>query len=200
MKRPFNLANLLVVLGLGVLVASFFVPSWTARRVARVEDRARDVAQALLETARRLAPMDLADPEQRQRLTESLREACRERGQPASDLPESIPDQAAPTFGNRHYLFRLLREPAPQPAPPDFDPDARRPFEVYAWPRTLAPPGRSTFFLPERGRPAYTRNMTVGYRDLDRAPNPGDGQPREATHEHQLSYRSRSDERWLFLP
>ena len=200
--RPPNLANLLVFAGLIGLGVTFFEPHLSARRVARVESRALEVAQALSAAVVEFEPLDLVSPADRDVLLQSLRARCSSLGHPASDLPESIPDASWPTFGNRHYLFRVVRAPVPVPRPRDWDPEARRPLEVYAWPRSLLPPGRSAFYFPAAGRPAYSRNLAAEYRGVDRAPPPGAGQPASAEdlRSDQLSYRSRDDERWLLLP
>ena len=202
MRAP-NLANILFVVGLLVLVLTFLVPSWSARRVARVETRALVVARALLEAALVRHEVDLADQSLADQLAGPLRAACLALEQPDSDLPAPVPhagtDLPGPLFGNRHYLFLLTREPQPSRPPAGFDPKARRPLEVYAWPRTLLPPGRSTFFVPEVGRAAFTRNLSISYKGLDKIPAPGIGRPREPARQNARSYRARDDERWIFM-
>ncbi len=202
MRAP-NLANVLIVVGLVGLAATFFEPHLSARRVARVESRALEVAQALSSVAVEFQPLDLTSPADRALLLESLRSRCSSLGQPTSDLPELVGDDRWPTFGNKHYLFRVVRAPVPATRPDDWNPDTPQPLEVYAWPRSLLPPGRSAFYFPESGPPAYTRNLAADYNGIDHAPPPGAGQP--ATGEEPApdggSYRSRDqDERWLLLP
>jgi hypothetical protein len=203
MRAP-NLANTLFIVGLLLLVLTFLVPSWAARRVARVETRAVVVARALLEAALVRHEVDLDDDERlADELTDPLRAACRALRQLDSDLPTRVRhaglDLPGPVFGNRHYLFLLTREPPPTRPPPGYDPEARRPLEVYAWPRTLLPPGRSTFFVPEVGRAAFTRNLSIGYKGLDKFPPAGVGRPRDPVRPGARSYRARDDERWIFM-
>lgn len=194
MIRGLNLGNVLVLLGIAGLVTTFFVPSWSASRVARVEQRAQETAEVLHEIA---ASIGTADPTaELPAIADRLRARCSEIGQPDSDLPELEPD-AGPTatFGNRHYLFRIVR----RPPPPGAEPEAaeEQPLEVYAWPRTTLPPGKTVFYFPVEGRAAFTRNLSAGYAGLSRAPPPGAGVPRDEPDED--SYRSRDDERWILL-
>lgn len=200
--RPPNLTNLLVGVGLLALLATFWLPTWSGRRAARVEDRALEVTIELLRTAIAAAPIDVDDRTAVAALERDLQRRCRERGHPLSDLPRLEPGDGPPLFGNRHYLFRIVRCPPPVLRPADWDSAARLPLESYGWPRTLLPPGRSVFLAPEWGRVAYTRNLGVGYAGRERMPEGGSGVPRQGIAElgGASDYRARSDERWLILP
>ncbi len=207
MRLP-NVANTLVVVGLATLGATFLLPSWTAQRVARVEDRAFQVTETLLDVAVLHVPLDLSDPDAvAQSLAAELRRRCAALGQPDGDLPEPILGQPLPTFGNKHYLFRIARQPEPVRRPDDWDPLRRRPLEVYGWPRTLLPPGRTVFMAPELGAIAYTRNLGAEYAGLgENPPRGGSGVPRGDSTEAESrgAYRaavpgSAKDERWIVL-
>jgi hypothetical protein len=143
-------------------------------------------------------PEDPTEPTAFAALAEPLRRRCAEIGHPESDLPEPAGvDAGYPTFGTRHYLFRVARRP---PAPDaEALPPRSRPLEVYAWPRTMLPPGRTVFFLPSDGRGAFTRNLAAAYAGFDRAPPSTAALPRETVTDSR-AYRSADDERWIFLP
>jgi hypothetical protein len=201
MRRNLNLGNILVALGLVGLGLSFFAPSWSAERVARVESRAERTSELLLDALRAGGAALLADPTG---LLADLRERCLAAGLPGSDLPEleQLGAGQQPVFGNRHYLFRAV----PRASPAEDPEAAPGPLEVYGWPRTLLPPGRTTFYFPIDGPPAFTRNLSAGFEGLRRMPAPGAGLPagselpQQAGAEPRRPYRSRSDERWLPLP
>ena len=195
-----NPANLLAIAGLVGLGAMFYLPFGTGQRVARVEQRAAEVTFELLRTGLELAPIDLESAADRERVLERLRERCHTRGHPDTDLPETIDGAPGMVFGNRHYLFQLVRTPPPTRLPANWDPAARRPLEAHGWPRRLLPPGRTMFYVPEEGRAAYTRNLGDGHAGLEDPPPPGVATPRQSLAElaDEPAYRARSDERWLF--
>ena len=191
-------------MGLLVLLASFWLPTWSGRRAARVEDRAFVVTVELLRAALGHEPVDLRDRAQLQPVLDDLRRRCQELGQPVTDLPDWADDLDSdlPIIGNRHYLYRLARRPEPLRKPPNWDPRARRPLEAYGWPRTLLPPGTSVFFAPETGRVASTRNLGARYNGTVNIPPAGCGRRRSERESNDDSpgYRSVTDERWLLVP
>lgn len=200
MASTFNLGNLLVGIGLIGLGGTFFLPTWSADRVVRVEGRAEALARALLAGAAGMEPLDLADPQQIAKLAADLALRYQSFGFPESDLPELVagPPPTA-TFQSRHYLLRVVR----QPAEAGVDPlaDTVRPLAVYAWPRSVLPPGRTVFFMPADGIAAYSRNLAADYAGLDHAPPPGAALPADpAEAQHQATYRSRDNEHWIKLP
>jgi hypothetical protein len=115
--RPPNLTNSLVWLGIVVLGASFYVPYWTAGRVARAEDRALDASKELLALALELEP-DLGDPVQVQAIVDAFGDWAVAENLPEAWLPERItirnPDGPTPpgvTLRMKHYMLRLSRTP-----------------------------------------------------------------------------------------
>src|SRR5690606_8336812 len=105
MASTFNLGNLLVGIGLLGLGATFFLPTWSAERVVRVEGRAEAVARALLAGALSMEPLALDDPQQLEQLAEDLAARYRSFGFPESDQPELVPGPPpTATFRSRHYL------------------------------------------------------------------------------------------------
>lgn len=203
MRALLDVGNLCVLLGIVALGVACWVPSWSAARVARVENRALEVAEellALVRAERSVTSGDSAPPEDREASLAALRAACLRRGQPNGDLPalESTDASLPATFGNRHYLFRV--QPRAMPDGVAEPGDGARVLEVFAWPRNLLPPGRSVFCLGEDGKRAYTRNLIANFAGLDHAPPPDAALPRsESVDPANGSYRAANDERWLPL-
>ena len=201
-----NVANTLMLVGFAVLGVMLFFPSYLAERVARIESRAVDTARILHDLALEESPIDLHDQDRMQSFGTEFRRRCEEFGLPTSYLPE--PSEVALSwldeafcFETRRYMYMVTRQPPPARELPGYDPQARRPLEIYAWPRTLRPPGRSAFFLPESGPTAFSRNLSADYEGWENPPRPGRGQPREDPGEtRRWHYRGLDDERWILLP
>ncbi|MGE0141878.1 MAG: hypothetical protein AB7I19_01450 [Planctomycetota bacterium] len=189
-----------IVLALSVtLGVACFLPSITGRRVARVENRALEVAIEMRRLLPKSPTLDDLNDGDLTAWTERLRANCRSADQPQSDLPqllERVPGQS-PTFANRHYLFRVALRPS-EPAAPG-QPRVEGQTEVYAWPKTLQPPGRSVFCITRDGVRVYTRNLIATYAGLDRAPSPGAATQRaeSGSPKADRSYRSPDGERWI---
>ncbi len=187
--RTLNLGNTLLLLGCVVLGVTLWVPYATAARVARIERRAEAAARAVCGAATELAPFDLATPD----LAASLLE--RTEGHDLEvDEEASIAGQRL-VFGAKHYRIALLPSPEDEAAP-----DEPPAFEVYAWPRSYLDAGRSVFFFPSRGLPAFSRNLQAGYAGLDPVPAAGCGHPLDHKPAPGQWYRGTDDERWLALP
>lgn len=200
-----NVTNALVWTGVGLLVISLVVPGETAARAAKVETRAEEAARALLETAIASEPLDLSSPDAAPLLVEAFRATIeRNYGHPDSyrpdprERPAALANVECAVFESKHYCLMLTRRPTAAEA------TDRRPFEVYAWPRTLRPPGHTAFYVPEVGAPAFTRNKMhqyVGWEEDRRGkrllPRPGAGRPRQEARDG--AYRGNDDERWLLL-
>lgn len=197
MRAP-NLVDILLVLGLVGLIAAVALPGFQGRRAARIEDRADAAARVLLKLAYARTPLDLEDESLHAELEDALQAACRELGHPPAKVPTLVADQDEPTFETEHYFYRVTRRPEEPGAVVQGDIPTRQPIEVYAWPRTLYPPGRTIFFYPEVGPPAFTRNLFGRRQGLDRAPIPGSGERRN-NYDRRGGYRSADDERWLPL-
>ncbi len=193
-----DFGNLCVLLGLIALVMACFLPGWAAERVARVENRALVVAEEILALTRSDGSPAALTSAQLEAWTMAIRQACARRGHPDSDLPGRVDgaESGPVTLGNRHYLFRVQQ----RPPPPDQLEDVRNPLvlEVFAWPRTLQPPGRTVFCLGDDGLRVYTRNLIANFAGLGNAPGPGAAMMR--SEGGQGSYRSANDERWLTMP
>ncbi|MCA8944213.1 MAG: hypothetical protein KDB80_16730 [Planctomycetes bacterium] len=203
-----NLTNSLVWVGVGLVALSLIVPARSAERTARVETRAEEAARTLLAVAQEMEPIDLDDLDAARRLESRFRAACAEwHGHPESYLPHlhecpsELSDVSCMMFESKHYCLMLTRSPIPIDS--GVQPD-RYPFEVYAWPLSLSPPGHTAFFVPEIGDPAFSRNKMrqyVGWKEDRRGhralPRPGCGIPRNEVEEG--AYRGRDDERWILL-
>ncbi|MEM7199303.1 MAG: hypothetical protein AAF628_03495 [Planctomycetota bacterium] len=194
-RRNWNLGNLIVVLGVVGLVVTLWVPYITAGRVARIERNAEDHARALL-----AATLDAAEGAWDPQATGAV-------GDLASRVPQvaAVPPDAGRTglpaglyFESKHYLYSVFtRGPDDQIGDDTAAPPA---FEVFAWPRSYLGPGRSAFYFPAGGRPAYTRNLKSAYQGFGAPPQPGEGRPREdGLSEPDYGYHDRLDERWLWL-
>lgn len=192
MRIGWNLGNALVGIGLIGLAVTLSMPGWSAERVARIETRAEQSCRVL---AAMLAEGGATLATDAQELADEFSRRCRAAGQPESDLPELVSAEPL-TFGSRHYLFRA----APRIAPTDV-PETEAPVEVFGWPRTLLPPGRTTFCFPLDGQPVFTRNLSAGFEGLERGPRPGAALARgeDAPRTDGQPYRAANDERWLFL-
>ncbi|MDA0373537.1 MAG: hypothetical protein O2865_07105 [Planctomycetota bacterium] len=192
MRIGWNLGNALVGLGLVGLGVTLSMPGWSADRVARVESRAEQACRVL---ATMVADSQRTLPIAPPAFTDEFQAQCRAAGQPESDLPELIAEDPL-TFGSRHYLFRVVARELPTRAEGE-----SAPLEVFAWPRTVLPPGRTTFCFPLDGDPVFTRNLAAGYEGLERGPRPGAALARgeEQPRRDGVPYRASNDERWLFL-
>jgi hypothetical protein len=191
-----NPAGWYTLLGLGLLLATLYVPWLTAERTARVERRAERLGAKLLDAVvefdqcleasslptllARWAMLNARDAE----FTDDLEVVT--TGRPGVLL----------TALNKHYAFQL----AESPPPPQFQAgrDSVPAYEVVVWPRDQDGPGHAAYFLPSNAARAYTRNLSALYGGLDRAPLPGSchSVPYIGRHEH-WHYRSANDERWI---
>lgn len=192
MRIGWNLGNALVGLGLIGLGVTLSMPGWSADRVARVESRAEEACRIL---ATLVAESQGTSQLAQAALSDEFRNRCRAVGQPDSDLPELVAEDPV-TFGSRHYLFRVVARDLPTKAE-----EGEAPLEVFAWPRTLLPPGRTAFCFPLDGDAVFTRNLAAGYEGLERAPRAGAALARgeNAPRRDGVPYRASNDERWLFL-
>ncbi|MEO0480693.1 MAG: hypothetical protein AAF196_14535 [Planctomycetota bacterium] len=196
MRLP-NLVDVLLLLGIVALGVALAWPWVQGHRGARIEDRASDIAHVLLQEAFQRTPIDLSDRDLHRELEEALRAGCASLGHPQSKLPTRIEGAEEPTFETEHYLYRLTRLPEDfQAAPIQDDLPSRQPLEVYAWPKSLFPPGRTIFFYPEDDAPAFTRNLARRRYGLDRLPLPGSGRQINPP-DSRGGYRSQDDERWI---
>jgi hypothetical protein len=193
--RAIDPANLYVAVGLLLLLGSLWVPWLTAQRTARVERRADELAELLLEVAEPFAPP--VEPQLREYLLARLQKLATCRGVLVGDLEEVDPPSpgASWTLQNKHYLFSL------QPSPPEpnllVGRDTVPAFEVVAWPREQIGPGHCAFFHPAGAPRAFTRNLAADYHGLGQAPKPGASHRLARSSDHPAAYRGADDERWL---
>lgn len=197
-KRNFNPGNLLVLLAVGALGLSFWIPYGTANRTARVEERAGEIAALLLEAASACQPLDLTDPGQYALIEARTLKAAHARGIPSSsfvdtELPIETLGWGSFLFRGKHYCFQVTLTPSEQ-----LRGDTVPPVEVYAWPTTTVGPGHTVFFFSETDQPAFSRNLARGYAGTETAPRPGFGQPRQDDPRGSPDwYRGTDDERWI---
>jgi len=192
LRRTWNTGNILALVGLVALIFTFVWPYVTARRVARVETWAENIAGNLLAAAVAAPLLELADPEAAGSLLTSLEDdSDRERLHPhAPEDPEAAPGLY---FEGKHYAYAVLRTPSRH----ETDPDG--PLEVYAWPLSNLGPGRTAFFFAQNAPPAYTYNLHTRYNGWTRIPQPGSGRAYDPDDQDTDGYRARDGERWLEL-
>ena len=197
-KRNFNPGNLLVLFAVGVLAISFWVPYGSGERTARVEQRAGEIAEMLLEVASDLQTVDLRDQHQRSLIEARTLMALYARGIPTDnftdpDFPEQQLGWEAFLFRGKHYCYQVTATPSEQ-----LEGAVVAPIEVYAWPNTTLGPAHTVFFYSETTQPVFSRNLDAGYSGPGHAPRPGQGQPRTGVpRESQDWYRGHNDERWI---
>lgn len=200
--RNFNLANWLFGGILALLAVSFWVPTATARRTARLEERADQVADVLLRAAVAQQPLHLDQAHDRDTLHARALRAAVAAGVMVDDLELLPADAAAPArvcWASKHYLFQLAATPvtgretgiagALWPA-----------LEVIAWPREKPGPAHSVFCRSELAEPAFSRNLQRDYRSLDELTRPLPGAARRRTDamlDNPWAYRGEDDERWI---
>lgn len=217
MPPALNLGNALVIAGVLVLGASFWLPHATAARMHRVEAQAESHARRLCEIARALPDLDLGSPDTQQLVLDRL----------AGDRLDPVPVPGELTgkavfFKSKHYYFMLTRTPpagdaadTPMTVVPHLQParesewrwpwrfaDSSKllPFEVYAWPAALIGPGVAVFFHPSDGLPAFCRNLDHTYHGLQQHPLPGNARKQfEGRNRPGMLkwYRGFDDARWL---
>lgn len=193
--RLANPANWFLLLGLCLLGLSLWIPWFTATRTARVEMRADQIAELLLEATHGLdCRLDAAGLDVVQARFAAL---CAAQGVFTADLEPVEPrwPDTLLSLANKHYAFQLANSPPPPRALASRD--AIPALEVVAWPLTATGPGHSAFFHPDNAPRAYTRNKAASYEGAARRPLPGQcHRPGEGSVSGQF-YRSVVDERWL---
>lgn len=190
----FNPANWYLTLGLGLLGATLWLPWWTAQRTARIERRADQISQQLLEAASDLlVPIDDTTVE----FVFARLHAGAEAGDVLiADLERQEPLHGALlTLRNKHYLFGLFpAEPEPNQRIGTGSVPA---LEAYAWPASQLGPGHSAFFAAEDAPRSFTRNLARDYHGAEVAPSRSSGQRPVRGADLGGSYRGLDDERWL---
>jgi hypothetical protein len=184
-------------LGLVLLASTVWVPFQSAERTARVERRADQIADLLLEATSRAS--GVWDRDTTEIVLAYFHALALRDGAFVNDLEElhqALPNSLL-TLQNKHYAFQIAVSP---PDPKETaSADAEPAYEVTAWPLSAVGPGHSVFFYPENAPRAYTRNLAKSYSGLDdRRITPGRGHRRPAqTLELRSSYRGLDDERWI---
>jgi hypothetical protein len=191
-RRTWNTGNILALVGLVALIFTFVWPYVTARRVARVETWAENIAGNLLAAAIAAPSLDLAEPAAATALLSTLEDNSeRERLDPHT--PEDPTAAPGLYFEGKHYAYAVLRTPSRNGVNPD------GPLEVYAWPLSNLGPGRTAFFFAQDAPPAYTYNLHTRYNGWARIPQPGSGRAYDPDVHDTDGYRARDGERWLEL-
>ncbi len=194
-SRLLNPASWYTAIGMALLGLSLWLPWASASRTARVEQRADQIADALLLAARGDAPLD--DPAALDHVLARLHALAAARAVFVADLErQEPPPDALLLLTNKHYAFQLAVSPVPQNE--RVGRDTVPALEVVAWPLSRVGPGHCAFFHPENAPRAYTRNLAAGYAGTGRRrPAPGKCHRSAASSDHPSSYRSDDDERWL---
>ena len=194
-----NPAGLFVGLGLALLGLSLWFPWLSASRTTRVEARANDIAEAILDAcAGFTAPLDGA-------AVATIEARCyalaASRGQRVKDLVrvDQPPDGALLCLKNKHYTFQLSESPHGVDQRPGKD--TAPSLEVTAWPLSPLGPGHCAFFYPDSAARAYTRNLRASYAGFGEGrPLPGHAHRRPGLGSRRLSpYPGADNERWLLF-
>lgn len=200
MMRPSLLANpatWYLVLGLGVLSGTVWVPALSAQRTARIEHRAEEIVGHLLEATRQF-PGGIQDEDAPVLLARFRALAARDQAFVADlEVVEPPLPQTLLTLRNRHYVFHVAESGADARAV--VSPGSRAALEVMAWPLDVGGAAHTVFFAPEDAPRAYTRNLNAGYAGLgSHRPIPARSHRRlGATVDLPHAYRDLRDERWI---
>ena len=192
-----NPARWYLLVGIGLIVLSLWVPWLSAARTARVELRADRIAELLLRAAGGMPFPPLDDVEHVLARFFALASAD---GTFLADLERIEPPPAGVLLAltNKHYAFQLAESP-PDPVS-IVGRDTVPALEVLAWPLTTTGPAHSAYLHAENAPRAYTRNLGGSLVGLDsHRPAPGVGQRRATMvpFDTSESYRSVTDERWI---
>jgi hypothetical protein len=216
-----NVGNILLILGLGILGGSFWLPYATAARVHRIEERAsRFAAKILGETVEKTA-LSWQDAKEQQKFIAKINKVLGLRGDASSIYLKSHPvpgklQGKAWWLESKHYLYMLtstpiaylepedkvIERPGPQDPPgkteapltPSSDPEPSR-TEVYAWPKTAVSGPTTVFFYCPTGGGAFHRNLAERYLGSSSHPRPGDGFFHHAAPYGKVYYGF-DDQRW----
>lgn len=184
-----------LLVGVALLATSIWVPFLTAERTARTEQRADQIAAALLQAVNeQVFPLD--DETLPIVLARCYCLAASD-GQFVGDLEpiDEAPADVLLCLQNKHYLFHLAVSPPDQAAVPGRGTVPS--YEVMAWPRERIGPAHSAFFYPDNALRAYSRNLAASHYGMRRRPAPGTNHRRAETLLVGRSYRSADDERWI---
>jgi hypothetical protein len=176
------------------VAATIALPWLSANRTARVEDRASELLDALLQACQGAGRHESPDAEHAYARTVALAAA---RGVLVTDLERVDGTSTDVCLANKHYLFRI----APTPADPAqrHAADAVPALAGLAWPLDLASAGHAMFFAAEDASRAYTRNLAQAHHGRDRRQPPeGTGRRRPGSaFDLPYAYRSQGEDRWI---
>lgn len=216
--RSVNLGNVLLLVGVGVLGFSIWLPYLSAERTYRLEDRADRYCAKLCEIVRSMPRLNFQDPELHEQILSRLQS---NRLTPVKP-PAALAGKAF-FFESKHYLFMVTHTPperlsepieprtvvpmSPCPGsewrwPWRFERDSQPlPFEIYAWPASITSPARTAFFYPSDTTPKFCHNLDPTYLGLESFPQPGNARRKLDAGRGRTgvlrAYRGFDGARWL---
>lgn len=196
-----NVGNILLILGLGILGGSFWLPYATASRVHRIEERASKFAATMLSATGKKTPQAWQDAKEQQKFVAKINKVLGLKGSASSIYLKALPvpdnmQGKAWWLESKHYLYMLtstpiayldredkvIERPGPQdppdkteaPVTPSADTEPAR-TEVYAWPKSSVNGPATVFFYCSSSGGAFHRNLAKRYLGRSSHPKPGDG-------------------------
>src|SRR5436190_3151790 len=172
-SRWFNPATWYTAIGIGLLAASLWMPWASALRTARIEERADQIAEALIHATRGAPPPD--DAASLETLFARFLALAESRSLFVADLERhDPPEDALLLMTNKHYAFQLAASPPAEPERGRIGRDTVPALEVVAWPLSRVGAAHCAFFHPGNAPRAYSRNLAAGYAGTgNRRPAPG---------------------------
>jgi hypothetical protein len=189
-RAKLNLGNALLLVGVGVLGFSIWLPYLSAERTYRVEIRADRNCASLCQIVRSMPGLSFHDPNVQEQILTRLQN---DRLNPV-EPPAALAGKAF-FFTSKHYVFMVTQTPperlpepielptivpmSPRPGsewrwPWRFQEESTRlPFEIYAWPASLTGPARTAFFYPSDTTPKFCHNLDPTYLGFESFPQPG---------------------------
>ncbi|MFT4842422.1 MAG: hypothetical protein ACI8UD_000214 [Planctomycetota bacterium] len=193
-----NPAAWYTAIGCCLLGLSLAIPWLSASRTTRVETRADDIANAMLEASQGFVPpFDSSDV---QCLLARFYQVAACRGVRVNQVVQVEPalEGCVLCLKNKHYAFQLSESPLDATSRAGRDTVAS--VEVMAWPLSAVGPGHCVFFYPEGTTRAYSRNLRRSYAglELDDRPAPGAAHRRPGHGSLKRSqYPGNDNERWI---
>jgi len=198
-RTPFgNPAAWMTTGGVLLLAFSLWIPWLSASRTARVETRADELANSLIDATDGFR-LPLTESDLHVVMARFFMIAA-SRGVRIKEVKrsETVPEGAMLYLTNKHYCFQLSESPPDPTARPGKNTVAS--LEVVAWPLSATSPGHCVYFYPQDAARAYSRNLRRAYRGLedDYRPLPGTCHRRPGGGgARRNQYPGVDDERWI---